>query len=162
MADESWFAFRTVAATSGPPCVNNTVPSIDSTGCYELGERLLGPSGIVQAEASGFELPGDCDQSEVGELCISTEPPDATSQQARTVWSVALTLSPEGLGAFNAAARQCFQRALDCPSGQIAIVIDGAVVSAPVIQQPGFEADQFQISGDFTEAEARALAARLT
>jgi preprotein translocase subunit SecD len=76
------------------------------------------------------------------------------------VWSIALTLSSDALRVFNGSAAHCFNRALDCPSGQIAIVIDGVVVSSPEIQQPGFEADQFQISGDYTEAEARDLASR--
>lgn len=147
MVDESWFAFRAVVAVSDPPCVYDTVPSTDSASCYELGQRFLGPSGVVEAEALGLEIPAACSQTQVGQLCVDTDPPDASSEPPRTVWSVALTLSADALVPVNAEAGQCFERALDWPTGQIAIVIDGAVVSAPVIQQSEFEADKFQISG---------------
>lgn len=75
-------------------------------------------------------------------------------------WSVALTLSAEALDAFNASASECFERTSDCPSGQVAILLDGSVMTAPTIQQPRYEADQFQIAVHFTEAQARDLAAR--
>jgi len=43
-------------------------------------------------------------------------------------------------------------------TGQIAIVLDGEVISAPVVQQAIFTGGTVQISGSFTEAEARDLA----
>lgn len=134
VADQSWFAFRPVAATSQPPCAIETTPASDSSACYELGEQLVGPSGIISASAA--------------------------SQPAQTAWTVALTLSADALRTFNDGAAQCFQRATGCPSGQMAIVIDGVVLSAPVLQAPRFEGNAFQVSGDFTEAEARNLASR--
>jgi hypothetical protein len=159
-ADESWFAFSPVLSIAVPPCDADATPSADEAACYELGEQLVGPSGIVAAEASGFEVPAECEETPVGQLCLDTDPPDGAQPSGRTEWSVALTLSADAVRVFNALAAQCFNRALDCPLGQIAVVIDGAVVSAPTIQQPAFEADQFQISGGFTEAEARELAGR--
>jgi preprotein translocase subunit SecD len=45
---------------------------------------------------------------------------------------------------------------------QIAIVVDGTVVSAPSIMTSNFAADQITISGNWTPAQAEALAARIT
>ena len=48
-----------------------------------------------------------------------------------------------------------------CPTGQLAIVLDSVVQSAPTIQTPSFERDEIQISGTFTEEEAKRLALAL-
>jgi len=63
----------------------------------------------------------------------------------------------EGIDAFNALAAECFAKAATCPTGQGAITLDAAVLSAPTIQTPSFEADAVQISGDFSEKEAKRL-----
>lgn len=55
-------------------------------------------------------------------------------------------------------AARCFVREPDCPTGQLALVADGVVLSAPTIQTSAFEADKIQISG-FTEQAALELAA---
>lgn len=74
-------------------------------------------------------------------------------------WSVALEIrGGDGIAAFNTMASECFSRQPTCPSGQLAIVLDSVVVSAPTIQQASFERDQIQISGSFTESEAKDLA----
>jgi preprotein translocase subunit SecD len=64
----------------------------------------------------------------------------------------------EGIDRFNAAASQCFSKSATCPTGQLAIVLDGRVVSAPSINEAAFQRDQIQISGSFTEGSARDLA----
>ena len=74
-------------------------------------------------------------------------------------WSVALEIKGgDGIGKFNAMASECFSRQATCPSGQLAIVLDSVVVSAPTIQQASFQRDQIQISGSFSETEAKDLA----
>jgi preprotein translocase subunit SecD len=74
-------------------------------------------------------------------------------------WEVALEIKGgDGIAAFNAMAAECFSRAETCPTGQLAIVLDSQVKSAPNIQQPSFEADQIQISGSFSSSEAKDLA----
>ena len=45
-----------------------------------------------------------------------------------------------------------------CPTGQLAIVLDSRVVSAPNINAPSFAADAISISGNFDEGEAKDLA----
>ncbi len=74
-------------------------------------------------------------------------------------WSVALEIKGgSGIAEFNAMAAECFSRLPACPSGQLAIVLDSVVVSAPTIQQASFQRDQIQISGSFSESEAKDLA----
>jgi hypothetical protein len=78
------------------------------------------------------------------------------------VWQVALTLTGDGIGAFNDVAARCHQRDPTCPLGQIALVVDDAIVFAPTIQEPSYERDQISVSGSFTEDEAQSVADALT
>ncbi|MFV0259021.1 MAG: protein translocase subunit SecD [Acidimicrobiales bacterium] len=71
---------------------------------------------------------------------------------------------PTGIDAFNAAAAKCYVSSPDqavCPSGQLAIVLDHEVVSAPTINSSSFSRDQIEITGNFDEAEARDIASVL-
>lgn len=74
-------------------------------------------------------------------------------------WVVVVGLRPgaEGRDRWNGAASQCYSRTDVCPSGQMAIVLDGTVISAPTVQTPIFD-DEVQITGSFRESEARDLA----
>jgi preprotein translocase subunit SecD len=67
----------------------------------------------------------------------------------------------DGIGKFNAAGAQCYAKAATCPSGQLAIVLDGRVISAPSINAASFKADQIEISGSFNERTAKDLATAL-
>jgi len=84
---------------------------------------------------------------------------DASAQINNGSWVVVVGLKggSEGEGKWNALANECFTKASSCPTGQIAIVLDGTVISAPVVQTNNFSGS-VQISGDFTESEARDLA----
>ena len=78
-------------------------------------------------------------------------------------WNVQVTAleGAEGIDRFNAAARTCYYEAPDpqlCPTGQLGIVLDGVVESAPVVNARAFERDRINITGAFNEAEARDLA----
>ncbi len=66
-------------------------------------------------------------------------------------WTVAPVFKggADGIDLFNAAAGQCNPPSATCPTGQLAIVLDGRVISAPVIQQASFSADGIVISGSF-------------
>jgi preprotein translocase subunit SecD len=78
-------------------------------------------------------------------------------------WVVRLTFreGTDGIDAFNRAAATCSAHSSTCPTGQLAIVVDGEVVSAPTIATASFERDEIQISGAFDEQSARELASRL-
>jgi preprotein translocase subunit SecD len=78
-------------------------------------------------------------------------------------WEVALEMKggAAGIDQFNAIAAQCSPPSATCPTGQLAIVLDSVVMSAPTVQTPSFEKDQIVISGSFTESEAKDLATAL-
>jgi preprotein translocase subunit SecD len=84
---------------------------------------------------------------------------DAAAEIVNGAWVVNVSLrgGAEGEGQWNALADQCFTRTVTCPTGQIAIVLDGVVISAPVVETNNFQGS-VQISGDFSESEARDLA----
>jgi preprotein translocase subunit SecD len=78
-------------------------------------------------------------------------------------WLVRLEMrgGEDGIDKFNEIAATCFAEQPDpqvCPSGQLAIVLDSVVQSAPSITEPSYERDQIQISGSFTDSEAKDLA----
>lgn len=75
---------------------------------------------------------------------------------ATDTWVVSPSVLLDGRAAWDQLTEQCFQRVEPCASGQIAIVLDGSIVSAPTVLQPTLP--EVQISGDFTEAEAHDLA----
>jgi preprotein translocase subunit SecD len=79
-------------------------------------------------------------------------------------WVVRLTFreGTDGIDAFNRAAATCSAHSPTCPTGQLAIVVDGEVISAPQVATAAFERDEIQISGDFDEQSARELATRIS
>lgn len=85
---------------------------------------------------------------------------DAQADISSGQWAVVVSLrgGAEGEDVWNALTTKCFNREATCPTGQIAIVLDGVVISAPVVQEPVFTGGTVQISGDFAEEEARDLA----
>ncbi|MDP2291915.1 MAG: protein translocase subunit SecD [Actinomycetota bacterium] len=76
-----------------------------------------------------------------------------------TGWGVTVDLreGPEGEGVFNAVAAECNQLAESCPTGQLAIELDGTIQSAPSMNAASYSGG-VEISGDFTPDEARNLA----
>ena len=85
---------------------------------------------------------------------------DATAQIDAGGWVVVAKLRNGAAGEdlWNALAKTCFDGGPTCPTKSIAIVLDGQVISAPVVQTPNFSGGTVQISGDFTEGEAKDLA----
>ena len=85
---------------------------------------------------------------------------DAAAEISSGSWSVVVGLlnGSAGEDIWNALATRCFNRDETCPTGQIAIALDGVVISAPVVQQAVFTGGTVQITGNFTEQEARDLA----
>ncbi len=72
-------------------------------------------------------------------------------------WQVSVDLTGDGNDDWNALAAQCFAGQATCPTGQLAIVLDNVVQSAPNVNQPAFDTG-VSITGRFTEDEARSLA----
>ena len=67
-----------------------------------------------------------------------------------------------GLDPFNVIAGDCFATTDSCPTGDLAIVVDGRVLSTPHITTDHYESAQLQIVGFESEAAARSLAERLS
>jgi hypothetical protein len=78
-------------------------------------------------------------------------------------WQVSLELKSgqQGLEGFNELTAHCFNGDATCPTRQTAIVVAGRVVAAPVPQVAAFSTSTIVISGNFSESEARELAALL-
>ena len=78
-------------------------------------------------------------------------------------WLVRLEMrgGEDGIDTFNEIAATCYAQNPDpqvCPTGQLAIVLDSVVQSAPTINEPSYGAEDIQISGSFGESEAKDLA----
>lgn len=74
-------------------------------------------------------------------------------------WAVVVSLKggAKGEDVWNALVAQCYDRMSTCPTGQLAIELDGVLQSAPTVQARRFDGE-VQITGDFSEGEARTLA----
>jgi preprotein translocase subunit SecD len=74
-------------------------------------------------------------------------------------WGVRVTLKNGATGSdlWNIGAAQCFAKSTTCPTGRMAIVLDGVVQSAPSVNQPSFTGG-VDITGNFEESEAKDLA----
>ena len=72
-------------------------------------------------------------------------------QQGASAWYVSLTFNGEGTKAFGALTTRV--TSLPSPQNQVAIVLDGLVVSAPVINE-AIPSGNAQITGSFTQVEA--------
>ena len=127
--------FRPVLATQAPGATGTDVAhDFDGTTDYVLAPAAVTGAAIESSRAA---------VSAAGE------------------WMVELVLKSAAIGTFNEVAATCFSTTPGCPTGQLALVVDGEVYSAPSIQAAEFERDQIQISGSFTEREAKDLAALL-
>jgi preprotein translocase subunit SecD len=150
LADQGELSFRAVLASTpqeippgcddpgdADPDTTTRLPEVDASGstivCHELAPAAL--SGSIVASARAVE-------DGVGSWVVELE----------------LRPGPTGLDAFNGIAASCFERRTECPTGQVAVVLDDRVVSAPSIQAPSFEADGISIAGNFTPADAERLA----
>ena len=83
----------------------------------------------------------------------TAEPPSGLTGD----WAVSVDLTSSGNKLFNEIAAVCFAGGPECPTKQVAIVLDGIVRSAPTVQEANF-AGQVSITGQFTEREAKDLA----
>jgi preprotein translocase subunit SecD len=134
---------RVTTTTTTPPEPEVLCPVTDSTGNARYCGRkdglvyILGPAGAT------------------GEVFTN----EASAQIDAGGWAVSVNLRDGAAGEdlWNALAKKCFEGGEDCPSKQIAISLDGEVISAPVVQAASFNGS-VQITGSFTEKEATELA----
>ena len=151
----------TVAGSDTTETTDTTVP--DEVTAESLGIELTAPEDdVADAEVILDSIEGE--RLRLGPTLLTGEALSTAearlSGQTGGVWTVNMTMrgGADGIDAFNEAATACFDRTPTCPSGRLAITLDGEVQSAPTIQTPTFERDAIQISGSFTESEAKDLA----
>lgn len=122
----------TTTVAISDPNVSQYLPARDGGGC------LVGASGgtgeVFESDAQASILPG-------------------------SGWGVTVTLKSgaNGEGVWNQLAAQCNGGAQTCPSGQLAIELDGDIISHPTMNQSSYTGG-VQISGSFAESEAKNLA----
>ena len=146
----------TVAAASGGSTTTTLAPEVAAQITPREGDTpdatvvLPGRDGqVLYTLGPAFAL---------GEDAIST----ATATVLNGEWVVDLTLKEgdKGLGVWNTWAAKCYSREADCPTGGMAIVLDGTVIAAPVPQTPYFSDTNVQVSGGgsgFSKTEAKDL-----
>jgi preprotein translocase subunit SecD len=118
---------------------DTTDPSVNAVLMGQNGEAfLVGPAG-----ASGK---------------VFTNNAQAVVSNGNWTVTVELRGGADGADLWNALTTRCFNRDATCPTGRIAIALDGNVISAPTVQEAVFTGGNVQISGDFSQTEARDLA----
>jgi len=169
------------AVTSVPTERSTTVAFSDvSTLAMSITEAPLGAGSPTGSDVSTSSLapatmgdPADpiatiivqnTDGSEIYQLGPSFATGEVFNNDAKADiisggWGVRVTLKGGSTGAdlWNVGAAQCFARSTVCPTGRMAIVLDGVVQSAPNVNQPSFSGG-VDITGSFKESEAKDLA----
>jgi preprotein translocase subunit SecD len=140
----------TTPAVAGDSTTPTTVPVVDPNDPAAPGQQDVLP---VRGDTGEICVVGPSGGS--GEVFErgSAEP---TLDQVGA-WAVTVNLRSDGEAAWNLLASQCNQGTSSCPSRQLAIVLDDIIQSAPVVNEPFFSGS-VQITGSFTEGEARSLA----
>jgi preprotein translocase subunit SecD len=142
------------ATTSVPATTSTTVASTTST-------TEVKTTTSAQDKADQVVILPDKDKSaryQLGPTTLLGKAISTASAAFQNQWTVHLEMTGQGIGGFNALAAACYNKQPTCPTGLLAITLDGQVVSAPTIQTPTFKRDQIQISGSFGEKEAKDLA----
>ena len=152
---------RRVAATTVPPTTSSTTVAATPGSAPSLAE-ILASQDATDPNATVVLLGKNGDVYSAGPAGASglVFSNDASAEINNGTWSVVVGLLKGSAGEdiWNALSTRCFNKDETCPTGQIAIVLDGEVISAPVVQQAIFTGGTVQISGNFDEAEARDLA----
>ena len=120
------------------------LPQFDSKTKKEVGRYQLGPAA----------LKGDA----VEDAQRETVP---LEQGGGFAVKLVIKGGETGIDAFNNMASLCNTKAPECPTGRLAIELDGRVISAPNVEVATFERDQIQITGGFTKGESGDLAVAL-
>ena len=153
---------RIVAATTVPPTTSSPTAVAATQGSTPSLAEILASQDANDPNASVVLLGKNGDVYSAGPAGASglVFSNDAAAEINNGTWSVVVGLLDGAAGEdmWNALSTRCFNKDATCPTGQIAIVLDGEVISAPVVQQAVFTGGNVQISGNFTEEEARDLA----
>jgi preprotein translocase subunit SecD len=151
------------AATTIPAGTDTTVPaSSDSTVPAVAESNISVSEDTTDPYANAVLLGQNGEAYLVGPAGASgkvfTNNAQAVINNGNWTVTVELRKGAEGEDLWNALTTRCFNRDATCPTARIAIALDGTVISAPTVQEAVFTGGNVQISGDFSQSEARDLA----
>ena len=151
------------AATTIPASTDTTVPaSSDSTVPAVAESNISVSEDTTDPNANAVLLGQNGEAYLVGPAGatgkVFTNNAQAVINNGNWTVTVELRKGAEGEDLWNALTTKCFNRDATCPTARIAIALDGTVISAPTVQEAVFTGGNVQISGDFSESEARDLA----
>lgn len=121
----------------------------------EMGDPADPTATIIVQNTDGSEIYQLGPSFATGEVFNN----DAKADIITSGWGVRVTLKSGSTGSdlWNIGAAQCYAKSTTCPTGRMAIVLDGVVQSAPSVNQPSFSGG-VDITGNFKESEAKDLA----
>jgi preprotein translocase subunit SecD len=145
------------AATSVPSGGPSAPVGYDAVNCTQLGERLASPETPADRPIGACSFNGK--QKYALSKVVMTDEGMTTVKAAQDepkpeVWRIELTFDAAGTATLAQVSKTYEGR-------QLAILVDGVVLSAPTIANQ-ITAGEAYISGDFTEDQARTLVAMLT
>jgi len=155
------------AATTIPASTDTTVPtSSDSTvpavGAAAPATNISVSEDTTDPNANAVLLGQNGEAYLVGPAGatgkVFTNNAQAVINNGNWTVTVELRKGADGADLWNALTTRCFNRDATCPTARIAIALDGKVISAPTVQEAVFTGGNVQISGDFSQSEARDLA----
>ncbi len=150
--------FRPVIGVIPPPGTPNVPPTSVPVTVTPPAEDVPEAEVVLPGEAAEGAEPALYQLGAAGAVGADIDDAQAVFDQTASEWSVLLSFTGEGIGRFNQLATACFSGAPTCTQGAVAIVLDGTVVSSPVVQNAEFQRDQVTITGNFSEEEAKDLA----
>jgi preprotein translocase subunit SecD len=157
-ATDTTIATETTTA-SGTTVPGDTVP-LDSVpvDSVPVGDGSAVKSDPTQQQILPLQGGGQCLVSAAGGSGTVFKN-DAKADIIDGGWGVTVGLrdGADGLDTWNTLATLCLnQDQTSCPSGRLAIELDGLIVSAPSVKEPVFNGN-VSITGSFTEGEAKNL-----
>lgn len=123
--------------------------------CTADGTARSDTPAIGEAAALAWDAPDGNRVCATGPAADADGPlfTNAEVQALDGTFFVSASLVDTGASAFNALTDSCFQRDTACPTGQLAVTVDGRVLSVATVQTPTFEGSvQFAFT---TEADAQ-------
>lgn len=166
--DSTTVPFTTVVATNSStslPTGTDVPLGSENPSSTDVTDPTIAPMEMGNAEdPNATVVVQNTDGSEIYQLGPSFATGEVFNNDAQADiisagWGVRVTLKNGITGAdlWNVGAAQCYAKSTTCPTGRMAIVLDGVVQSAPSVNQPSFSGG-VDITGNFEEAEAKDLA----
>ena len=151
------------AATTVPAGADTTVPApTDTTAPTAAASNISVSEDTTDPNANAVLLGQNGEAYLVGPAGatgkVFTNNAQAVINNGNWTVTVELRKGVDGADLWNALTTKCFNRDATCPTARVAIALDGKVISAPTVQEAVFTGGNVQISGDFSQSEARDLA----